>query len=92
MAKNELFTRHVCKIIDCLCESESSNQILGPHAAELIKVFMDLSMEEGRSVSSITSCFNVIINLIKCSKSVPLCNDYLQYIIKTFPNVYTLSG
>lgn len=90
MGENETFLKYVCKIVDNLATPEESTTIIGPHSGEMIKIFLKICLEPGRSVPSISSCLNVIINLIKCSQNTNLCNEYIEYVLTTYNKVHGL--
>ena len=69
MGQSEVFLKHVAKIVDNLTIPEGSTKVLGPHSGPMIGVFLGFCLESGRSGLSVGSCMNVIINLIKCSRS-----------------------
>lgn len=50
MGKQEHFLKHVCKIVDNLSMPDSATGILGPHAAEMTKIFMDFILDKNRKV------------------------------------------
>lgn len=72
--------RYVCKVIDSLCQVPESTASFQPISDELIKVFFSY-LEANRTESIINSCFNTIINLIKCSQSSQLAHNYIDYIL-----------
>lgn len=86
----EHFLKHTCKVVDNLCAPDLSRKVLGPHAGNLVKLFLDLCLENGRSIQAISSCLNVIINLIKCSLQVSLCNTYIDYVLANYPKLHGL--
>lgn len=51
-----------------------------------------MCLEASRSTQSIGSCLNVIINLIKCSGSVGLCNQYIEYVLTHYPKLHGLES
>ena len=90
MAQREVFLKHVCRVVDNLSLPELSTQIIGPHAADLIKIFIDILVDPSKSILIVGSCFNTTINLIRCSESVSLSNTYIDFILKAFPNIQSL--
>lgn len=55
-----------------------------------MKVFLDYILEPKREKPAISSLFNVTIDLLKCSGSIPLSNQYIDYVVKTFPSIAKL--
>jgi hypothetical protein len=51
---------------------------------------LDILLAPNRANNLISQIFNVIINLIKCSGNVGICNYYIDYILKTYPSIHTL--
>ena len=92
MGSSEVFLKHVCKIVDNLTGSPLSITKLSSHAEELIKVFLDFLVNPSRSNNILSTVFNVIINLIKCSCSIALRNQYIEYVLKNFGNIHSLQS
>jgi hypothetical protein len=86
----ETFLKYVCKVVDNLSAAGGGAQYVGPLAGDLIKVFLEVCLEGGRSIASVNYCLNVIINLIKCSGSVPICNLYIDFVMGNYPNLHSL--
>lgn len=42
MTQRDIFLKHVCKIVDNLSQPEMSSNVIGPHAADLVKIFIDI--------------------------------------------------
>jgi hypothetical protein len=60
------------------------------HAGDLIKVFLELALSPTSSIASVNSCLSAIINLIKSSKNTQICNEYLTFVLATYPKVHGL--
>jgi len=67
MAQRDVFLKHVCKVVDHLSQPELSTQVLGPHAADLVKIFIQILKDPSKNILIVSSCFNTTINLIRCS-------------------------
>jgi hypothetical protein len=65
--------------------------VLGPHAGDLIKVFLELCLEPKRSNGTISSCFTVLINLVRVAGSTQICNTYIEYVLKNFEQIHPLA-
>jgi len=90
MGSSEIYLKHVCKIVDNLTGSHSSIEKVGPHSEYMIKVFLEILLAPNRANNIISQIFNVIINLIKCSCNIGLCNNYIDYVLKTYPSIHNL--
>jgi len=64
--------------------------IIGPLAGDLIKLFLESCLDNERSISLVSSCLNVIINLIKCSRNVQLCNTYIEYVLSMYGKLHSI--
>lgn len=88
MGQSEVFLKYVAKIVDNLTVPEESTKVLGPHSGPMIEIFLGFCLESDRSALSVGSCMNVIINLIKCSRSTEICNKYIDYVLSTYPKLH----
>lgn len=90
MNKNDHFLKYICKIVDNLSQARVSNNVLSPHAGDLAKIFIDILLNREKSLQVVSNCFNTAINLIKCSQNVGLSNQYLDFVLKAFPDIAPL--
>lgn len=84
--------RYGCKIIENLCTVPGSITSLGNISDELIKVFLDASLQPNRSASSINNCLCTILSLITNSENAAICIKYIDYVLANFVRISGLNS